>query len=952
MLIGDYFKNLKHEHKKHFFTGISFNSSEIEKNNIFFAIKGNKFNGSKFIKKAIANGAKTIVSEKKFEGKKKNILYINSENVRKSLAKISYQIFKDKPSNLIAITGTNGKSSIADFYHQILRLNKKKVASIGTLGIKIDRYKKSLLNTTLNPIELGKNLSKLKNKRIENVILEASSHGLKQNRLDGLLFNTGIFTNLSHDHLDYHKTFKDYLKSKLYLFNKLIKKNGNVITDRSIKEYKKIRNISSKKKFNFFSISNNDSSFLKLVSHKFDNEKQIIKLLHKNCLYSLKINLIGKIQIKNILMAMIAAERSNLTLKKIVEATHNIKPVHGRFEKIGKLRNNSIVILDYAHTPDALRTCLSNLKEQFNDRKISIVFGCGGNRDKSKRLIMGKIANDYCDKVFLTDDNPRNEKPNRIRLNIKKGIKKNKLYEIPDRTRAIDQGVKNLKTGEVLLVAGKGHEENQDYGNKKLFLSDKKIILDSIEAKNKILSKDLKVNILQDLIGYNKSVTKFKVKTASINSKEIKKDDIFFAIKGKNKNGNLYIKEAFKKKASLAIVSKIDQRLSLRKQIKVKDPLKFLTKCSSKFRANLFGKIIAITGSCGKTSLKELLGKTLKKLSNTSYSRKSFNNKYGVPLSLFNLNLKNDFGILEVGMDKKGEINTLSKIIKPDVGVITNISYAHAKNFKDIKQIAKAKAEIMNNIKNMGTIILNADDKFFNYHKKIAQQKKLKVCSFGLKNKQSNIKLINIIKKGKRFKINLRINKNKTYFYLSNDYENNIKNLLAAVAVTSLFINVINLNKNIFYEFKNPSGRGDFSKIKIGDKNIFFIDESYNSNPLSLNSAIKNFDKIKLKKSKKHLILGDMLELGRHSKKLHSPLSKTINNTSIDRVNVIGKYILETYKNIHANKKGSIIKKTSHIIDLIKNDLNNNDYLMIKGSNSTGLNKIANYIKDGRLNAL
>ena len=172
------------------------------------------------------------------------------------------------------------------------------------------------------------------------------------------------------------------------------------------------------------------------------------------------------------------------------------------------------------------------------------------------------------------------------------------------------------------------------------------------------------------------------------------------------------------------------------------------------------------------------------------------------------------------------------------------------------------------------------------------------------------------------------------------------------MVVIGIFKNVNKLDKNIFYNHQIPKGRGDISKIKIHNKNIYLIDESYNSNPLSLDSAIKNFDSIKTKNAKKHLILGDMLELGKHSKKLHLAVSSTINRTSINCVNVIGKRIVETYKNINKNKKGLILKKNSQIIDLIKNNINNNDYLMIKGSNSTGLYKLTNSLKTGEINAL
>jgi len=176
--------------------------------------------------------------------------------------------------------------------------------------------------------------------------------------------------------------------------------------------------------------------------------------------------------------------------------------------------------------------------------------------------------------------------------------------------------------------------------------------------------------------------------------------------------------------------------------------------------------------------------------------------------------------------------------------------------------------------------------------------------------------------------------------------------LLATIGIISIFKDVKNLNSNIFDNFLTPSGRGDISKIKIKNKNIFLFDESYNSNPLSLKSALQNFDSIKIKNNKKYLILGDMLELGKHSKKLHRKLSKIINSTSIDNVNVYGKYVKDIYKNIHNKKKGLILNEMSQIIDLLKNDINNNDYLMIKGSNSTGLHKLTNSLKMKRKNAL
>tara|TARA_B100001996_G_scaffold124279_1_gene94107 strand:- start:1118 stop:3967 length:2850 start_codon:yes stop_codon:yes gene_type:complete len=949
MVVGKFFNNIIQKNKKHHFNGLSFNSKKVRKKNIFFAIRGTKIDGKKYIKEAIKNGATTIVSNSDFEGLKNGILYIKSNNPRKLLSEVASKVYRQKPKNLIAVTGTNGKSSIADFYFQILNLNNKKVASIGTLGINTFLKKTEVKNTTLDPILLHYHLQKIKKLNIDNIILEASSHGLKQNRLDGLKFNVGIFSNLSLDHLDYHRSYKDYLKSKMYLFEKLLKKKSSIITDNNIPEYKVIKNISQKNEARLITISNENSD-LSIISHQYLGEKQLLKLKYKKNLYRIKLNLIGKVQVKNILMAILAAKKSNIKIEKIINVLSKIKPVNGRMEKIGVINNNSYVLLDYAHTPEALLTCLQNVKDQFKNRKISIVFGCGGNRDKFKRPIMGRIANEYCDKIYLTDDNPRFENPKKIRLAIKKKINQNKIYEISNRGKAIGEAIKNLYTGEILIVAGRGHEKIQDYGNEKKFFSDKNFILKHIKKKNRKIKKNLKLNILKELSNKNYLPVKSKIRRASINSKEIKKNDIFFAIKGKKNDGNLFLKEAFRKGASLAVVNRINKYVKKNKQIKVKNSLDFLTKTSKIVRANSNGTIIAITGSCGKTSLKELLAKTLAKFGKVTFSPRSFNNKYGVPLSLFNLNPSHKYGIFEVGMDKKGEIDSLSKIIKPDIGIITNISYAHAKNFKNIKQIALAKSEIINNINHGGIIVLNADDQFFNLHKKIALKRNLKILTFST-TKNSSIRLNYIKKEKNKFKISVIVGKKNKHFYVASNFENYIKNLLAAIAIISIFKDITKLEKNIFYNLKIPNGRGDISKIKFRNKNIFLIDESYNSNPLSLKSAIKNFNSIKTF-NKKHMILGDMLELGKHSKSLHQAISTIINSTSIDKVSVLGKHIKETYKNIHNKKKGLILKENLQIFNLIKNNLNNNDYLMIKGSNSTGLHSVVNTLKKGSIYAL
>ena len=938
MRLKNFFKNLNKKFHNISFEGFEFNSKKIKKNYIFFAIQGKNINGNDFISDAIKRGARIIISNKFKTSLDNGVLYIKTNNPRLALSNFAVKYYNKKPNNIIGVTGTNGKSSIVNFYYQLLKLNKKKVASIGTLGVKSNNINIKMDNTTADAITINKLLLNLKNKKVENVILEASSHGLHQKRLNGIKFNTSIFTNLSRDHLDYHKNYKNYLNSKLILFNELTKNNGNLIYDNDTKYSKILKKIGKRKKLNLLT-TGFSNSHLKIISIKILNNKQLVKFSYQNKKYQFKTSLIGKIQIKNLMLAVGAALKSGLKIDNIVKNLEKIKPTKGRLEIIGKTKDNSIIILDYAHTPEALKTCIENIKEQFSLRKINILFGCGGERDKEKRPLMGKIANKLCNFIYLTDDNPRSENPKIIRDSIKESISPFKMNEIQSRKSAIRKAVLEIKSDEILIVAGKGHERTQEYIKKKKF-SDEENIRQSIIIKNKLLSKDWKLNIFRELIK-NKKLDKLKNLKISTNSKRLKKGEIFFGIKGKSLNGNDFVDEAIKNGAKLAIIQ--NKKNLSKKKIKVKNTLKLLTDFSQKIRISSNASQVAITGSSGKTSLKELLGQCLRQIYPTTFSKESYNNKFGLPISLINLNKDTFFGIFEIGMDKKGEIDYLSKIIKPDIGVITNISYAHAKNFNTLFDIAKAKSEIISNIRKNGTIVLNKDDKFFDFFSNLANKHQLETISFG-KHQNSNIKLSKIKKLKNKSIIHINIEEKIYKFVIYNDLFPYIDNVLASLAVCKGLNIIDKIKSNFFSKYNLPGGRGNIKKINVGYKKINIIDESYNSNPLSLSFSIKKFDNLNIGPNRKFILLGDMLELGKFTKKLHIDAAKDLNNVKFKKLFVYGKNIIHTYNKIRTQKKGKILKSTSEILGIIKNDLNNGDFLMIKGSNSTGLNRITKKI--------
>jgi len=948
MLLKKIIKNLPINIQKINIKELSLNSKQIKKNYLFFAVRGVISNGEDYITSAIKKGARAVVCDLNCRIKNKKIPIIRVKNIKKTIADACAVFYKAKPKNIIAITGTNGKSSVAEFYHQILFAQKISVASIGTLGIKTNNKVIKTNLTTLDVISLHRELTKIKMLGIDNVILEASSHGLDQGRLDGLNFKTAIFTNFSQDHLDYHKNMKNYLSAKLILFSKLLKKN--MITDNEIPEFLKLKKITKKNDLNLLTIGKKNSTIQFILIKSNENSQNIFfKYNKKN--YNVQIPLIGLFQIKNLFMSILAAKLSGVKIKKILNSIKRIKKVNGRLELIKTIPNETKIFIDYAHTPDALETTLKAIKLHYKVKPI-VVFGCGGERDKKKRSQMGNICEKNAEKTYVTDDNPRNENPKLIRQMIISGFsRKLTVTEIASRTEAIETAITESKPNSIILIAGKGHETTQTYGKRITNISDKEIVKNISKTKikfdKKTYNKIFNAKIIEKIV--KRSDVKFE--GVSINSKQIKKNNLFLAIKGKNHDGHFFIKEALKNKANYCVVQKNIKNLDKKKLIKCPSTFNFLNKLALLKRIHLNSQVIAITGSSGKTTLKTLLGKILNEYGKTYYAQKSYNNHIGVPLSLCNLEHDHKYGVFEIGMSNKGEIRKLSNLVKPNIAIITNIGEAHMENFDNLSEIAKAKSEIIENISNDGHLILNRDDKYFNYLSTFAKKKNINVLSFGKSNK-SNAKLIKI----KLFKnyndLHFRVlNKN---IYLKVKKVNSV--IISNILFTLLTLHILDLDLtkivNFLNHFELVEGRGKTHLVSRYKKKFQLIDESYNANPSSVKNAINNFSNIKKVREKKFLLLGDMLELGKKSDNYHKNLAHFINRSDIDKLFVYGENAFKTYQKTYKVKQGNILQNLNDFDEIFSEIINKGDYLMIKGSNATGLNKLSKLIISGHRYAL
>ena len=465
---------------------IAIDSRVVKNNSIFFALSGKITNGSRFISDAIAKGAKVIVVEKfPTEIAEKNVCFIQTENVFALLVEFLRIFYQPLPANIYAITGTNGKTSTAEFTRQILQFLGKKSASVGTLGTIcaeeiVDLQNSSL--TTPDIVSLYKNLQALKKNSIDDVALEVSSIGLEQGRIAGLKIDSGAFTNFTQDHLDYHKSMAEYLRCKIILFDSVLEKSGSAILNSDITEFSQIKKICAEKKYRIIEYGFKACD-LKLCKIEQNIEGQKVSLEFRGKKYDFTLSVAGEFQAFNALCALgnvlSKYDLDDKTLKNLLTKFHLLNPAAGRMQRVGILPNKAQVFIDFAHSPDALKNVLQLARSLTKSRSI-ILFGCGGNRDAGKRKIMGNIASKLADFIIVTDDNPRLENAKTIRGEILAACNMSKTLEIADRKEAIKKAISLLEAGDVLILAGKGHEKYQIIGDKKIEFDEEKIAKDVI----------------------------------------------------------------------------------------------------------------------------------------------------------------------------------------------------------------------------------------------------------------------------------------------------------------------------------------------------------------------------------------------------------------------------------------------------------------------------------------
>jgi UDP-N-acetylmuramoyl-L-alanyl-D-glutamate--2,6-diaminopimelate ligase len=451
-------------------TGLAVDSRIVKPGDVFFALPGSKTDGARFVESAILAGAVAVAGDHPPPGGCR-VPFITTANPRRALALAAAKFYPRQPSTIAAVTGTSGKTSVAAFTRQIWQQLGHAAASIGTIGLVSPKRSIYGSLTTPDPIALHRQLDEITREGVTHLAFEASSHGLDQYRLDGVRVSAGGFTNLSRDHMDYHPDVAHYLAAKLRLFRDLVSPDGAAVISADHDCSQEVIDAARERKLRLITVGRKGDGAgggIRVIASGIDGFAQRLELDHLGRKHSIRLPLVGEFQIENAIVAAGLAIGTGSEPGEVFAALEHLEGARGRLERVGE-RNGAPIFVDYAHKPDALAKALQALRP-YVKRRLVAVFGAGGDRDPGKRPLMGAIAAENADSVIITDDNPRSENPEAIRAAILAAAKG--ASEIGDRAEAIRSAIAGLQSGDVLLIAGKGHETGQIVGDRVLPFSD------------------------------------------------------------------------------------------------------------------------------------------------------------------------------------------------------------------------------------------------------------------------------------------------------------------------------------------------------------------------------------------------------------------------------------------------------------------------------------------------
>lgn len=903
---------------------------------LFVALPGVNNDGHDFLEKAVENGCSALLCQSGKVDKNKlnalNAVVIEVPNVSVAYATVAANYYRRPAEGLscIGVTGTNGKTTVTYLLEEIFLANGWNVGVVGTIN---NRYTlqnggKKILSTrftTPEALTMQQVLREMADAGVDHVIMEVSSHALDQARIGGIAFEAAAFTNLTRDHLDYHPDMSAYFQAKTKLFSEYLKADGTAVlpyptdNNESWSWLTPLHELCAKAGKRIIGWGENVRAEIRLKSYQTGLDCTELRIATPSGEQILTSPLIGRFNVENILTVYGLAVAMHIDERLICATLSSAFGAPGRLERVTFASDwnlqNPVVLVDYAHTPDALEKVLLTAGS-LPHRQLFCVFGCGGDRDNGKRPLMGDIATRLCDVVVITDDNPRTEDPDKIVAQIRNGI--NPVYGeahnsdwlvrrghnergyvvLRDRRSAIEQAIRAAGPKDVVVIAGKGHEAYQ------LTLQGKRFFDDRMEAKNALLSwTDERITaavggVLQPGIKKGRGL----LGEVSTDSRVQNLNGIFVALKGEIHDAHDFLPQAIAGGASCLVVDHVPPTLQQSEVsiVIVSDTQKALGDMAN-YRRRLLSSIceqqvVGITGSCGKTTVKEMVTAILARKwpagpdnpeNCVLKTQGNFNNLIGLPLSLLPLSVHNRVAVLEMGMNRPGELLRLGAIAEPDISCITNIHAAHLEGLGSIKGVAQAKEELFATTKSSGTLIVNLDDPWVSALIGKYPQKKISFAASGEKMLAkpdfwaSDI----FFAAGGAITFTLHYREQTSAIHLFTVGEHNIANALAASAIAAAAGAGLAEIAAGLGDYRPPTKRMEMIRSSLG---FTILNDTYNANPASMAAGLKTLRQLSPKNAV--AIIGDMRELGETSRQAHFAIGGLIAELALEHVGIVGEF--------------------------------------------------------------
>ncbi len=929
-------------------------SNDVREGALFVAIEGFHVDGHSFIKQALKKGACAILTERDIAVPTGALAVLCVPNLAAALSCI-VPFFHDYPTQkmrIIGITGTNGKTTTSYMTRAILREAGYKVGLIGTIEILVEDEVLPIKNTTPDIIVLERTLAYMVRRGINAVVMEVSSHALAQNRVAGIEFDTAVFTNLTQDHLDYHKTFENYKSAKTRLFELVSQKGAKdgktAIINIDDAAAETISTHTKCKKITYAMKSPADIYADNILVHARGMDLTLAGAFGK---LALSLSITGIFNVYNVMGAVGAALAEKIEPKVIKRALEAFRGVPGRFELVDNGQDFSIIV-DYAHTPDGLANVLRTAR-LLSSKRLFTVFGCGGDRDRTKRSLMGRIAAELSDVVLLTSDNPRTEDPKRILAEVEVGVLEkigDKRYEkIADRRMAIFRAVALAKKQDIIIIAGKGHENYQILKERTIHFDDKEVAKEAVALRKKSyvmhfsladVARAAKAKIVRgapDLVFTD----------ITTDTRKITAGALFIALKGERFDGTDFAVQAIEKGAFGVLVAADTPTAKLPKTgvvLLAADTLCAYQQIASCWREKFSLPVIAITGSNGKTTTKDLTAGILSARFLVQKTPANYNNEIGLPLTLLSIRKAHEAAVVEIGMRGLGQIAALAPLCAPNIAIVTNVGAVHMELLGSIENIARAKAELVEAITAGGTVILNADDKNV-LAMRAKVRKGVRVLTFGF-SAGADFRAVAVgrEKGGTRFMLefqNQRAALERHEMFLALLGRHNVSNALAAIAAARVLgLSLADIRRGLSAPLMQKMR---FDIEKYGD--YTFVNDAYNASPTSTCAALRTLSEMHA--GRKIAVLGDMLELGALSEKGHKAVGDEAARLGFAAVLTYGKesrFIAQTAK---AGGVPCVLQLASHeeAARQLKEMLQAGDSVLFKGSRGMKMEEILTLLK-------